>query len=63
MAPDRIRMRVWERGSGETCACGTGACASVAAAYVNGLCTRKVTVSLEGENCRFTGVRRILIFI
>ena len=48
MAPDRIRMRVWERGSGETCACGTGACASVAAAYVNGLCTRKVTVSLRG---------------
>ena len=48
MAPDRIRMRVWERGSGETCACGTGACASVAAAYVNGLCTRKMTVSLKG---------------
>ncbi|MFA6730719.1 MAG: diaminopimelate epimerase [Eubacteriales bacterium] len=35
--PDSIRMRVWERGSGETMACGTGACACVAAGIKNGL--------------------------
>ena len=36
--PHTLQMRVWERGSGETLACGTGACASVAAAVKNGLC-------------------------
>ena len=45
---DRIKMRVWERGSGETMACGTGACASVVAAIINGLCDRRVTVMLPG---------------
>ncbi len=43
----RIRMRVWERGSQETMACGTGACAAVAAAVENGLADRKVTVELN----------------
>lgn len=43
-----IRMRVWERGSGETMACGTGACAAVAAAVVNGLTDREVDVRLRG---------------
>ncbi|MGF7144975.1 diaminopimelate epimerase [Anaerotaenia torta] len=43
-----IRMRVWERGSGETLACGTGACASVAACILNGLTENEVTVSLLG---------------
>jgi diaminopimelate epimerase len=41
-------MRVWERGSGETMACGTGACATVAAAVVNGLSGRNVAVFLNG---------------
>lgn len=47
-----IRMRVWERGSGETMACGTGACATVAAAVVNELSDRTVTVRLNGGDLR-----------
>ena len=45
-----LRMRVWERGSGETMACGTGACATVAAAVKNGYCKpdTDVTVHLNG---------------
>ena len=45
---DHIRMRVWERGSGETKACGTGACASAVAAMLNGFTDRRVRVSLPG---------------
>ena len=48
LSKDRVKMRVWERGSGETMACGTGACASVVAAVLNGLTERKVTVELIG---------------
>lgn len=43
-----IKMRVWERGSGETLACGTGACASVVACVLNGLTEDRVTVKLTG---------------
>ncbi len=43
-----IRMRVWERGSGETMACGTGACATLVAAVMNGLTERKATLKLNG---------------
>jgi len=45
-----IKMRVWERGNGETMACGTGACAAVAAAVENGLCAKgeDVLVKLRG---------------
>ncbi len=43
-----LSMRVWERGSGETLACGTGACATLVAAVLNGLCERKVRIQLLG---------------
>ncbi|OIP81678.1 MAG: diaminopimelate epimerase [Porphyromonadaceae bacterium CG2_30_38_12] len=48
LSPAHIRMRVWERGSGETLACGTGACASVVAGVLNGKNERKTTVELLG---------------
>ncbi len=45
-----LKMRVWERGSGETWACGTGACAAAVAAVLNGYCERNtdITVKLRG---------------
>lgn len=48
LAPDAIRLRVWERGAGETRACGTGACATAIAAMRRGLTARQVTVSQPG---------------
>ena len=43
-----IQMRVWERGTGETLACGTGACATAVAGILNGLTQEEVTVKLLG---------------
>ena len=45
-----LKMRVWERGSGETWACGTGACAAAVAAVLNGYCSKEkqITVKLKG---------------
>ena len=49
-----VRMRVWERGTGETLACGTGACAVVAACVLNGLTQETVTVKLLGGDLTVT---------
>jgi len=48
LAPDRLRMRVWERGSGVTLACGTGSCAVLVAANLCGLAKRHAVVVLDG---------------
>jgi len=64
--PHRIRLRVYERGVGETLACGTGACAAVVAGRIRGLLEAEVEVELrggrleigwtgEGESVRMTG--------
>ena len=48
LSKDRLKMRVWERGSGETMACGTGACAAAVAGVLNSRSDRRVTVELLG---------------
>ena len=51
---DNLNMRVWERGSGETLACGTGACASLVATVLNGKCNDTATLHLLGGNLKIT---------
>lgn len=46
--PDRLRMRVWERGTGITLACGSGTCATAVAAHLRGLTGRRVVVDVDG---------------
>ncbi|MDD6491218.1 MAG: diaminopimelate epimerase [Firmicutes bacterium] len=55
---ETVDMRVWERGTGETLACGTGACATVVACVLNGLTKEKVTVKLLGGNLQIQWDRK-----
>ncbi len=48
LAPDRLRLRVWERGAGLTLACGSGACAALVNASRRGLTGRSATVVVDG---------------
>jgi diaminopimelate epimerase len=48
LGPDRLRMRVWERGAGITLACGSGACATAVAAHRRGLTGRRVLLEVDG---------------
>jgi diaminopimelate epimerase len=48
LASGRIRLREWERGAGETMACGSGACAALVAAHRRGLTGRQAVVVLDG---------------
>jgi diaminopimelate epimerase len=57
----RIRLRVWERGVGETRACGTGACATAVAAIRRGLVDHEVTVALPGGELQISWAGRGLI--
>ena len=50
LSRERVQMRVWERGTGETLACGTGACAVTVAGILNGLTGDRITVELSGGN-------------
>ena len=59
VGPNELKMRTWERGNGETPACGTGACAAVIAAVLNGYCklNENVTVNVRGGKLivKYTG--------
>jgi len=52
VGPAELRMRVWERGAGETLACGTGAAASLVAAHLNGRSERKAVIHLRGGDLK-----------
>lgn len=52
--PQALRMRVFERGSGETFACGSGTCASLYAAYMRGLCAPSASIEMRGGVVRVT---------
>ncbi len=59
---NNVQMRVWERGTGETLACGTGCCATVVASVLNGLTDTKVTVKVLGGEilCEWDRARNVV---
>ncbi len=57
LSPQEAVMRVWERGSGETLACGTGACAILVAGVLNGLLSHKATIHLPGGELKIEWVK------
>lgn len=61
LSPKEIKVRVWERGVGETVACGTGACASVVASYTIGKTDKRVKVNLLGGSLEVSYDGRLLI--
>lgn len=63
LSPDRVRMRVWERGAGITLACGSGACATLVATASRGLTGRRATLVLDGGELiiEWTAQDRVLL--
>ena len=55
LSGNHFRMRVWERGTGITLACGTGTCAAVVAAILNGFADKSADVDLDGAVSTLTG--------
>ncbi|MCE1249032.1 MAG: diaminopimelate epimerase [Firmicutes bacterium] len=63
LSRNHIQVRVWERGAGETMACGTGACASVVAGIIKGLLDNRVKVSLPGGDLDITWTQGESVFM
>lgn len=65
LSPRKIQMRVWERGSGETLACGTGACAAAVCACIGGKCAfgEPITVVLRGGKLKITVQSDLRVFM
>ena len=63
LSNDEIRLRVWERGTGETLACGTGTCATLVAAALSGRCGRKALVHLPGGDLKIEWAENNHVFM
>ena len=63
LSRQEVRMRVWERGSGETLACGTGACAAAVACVLNNWTDKKVTIHLTGGDLQVEWDENGMIFM